>query len=312
MDDKKEDTEKAASKKALSINIKRIELPITGMSCAACASRVERSLSRIKGVSKVNVNLASSKASVEYEPFHTDAESLKSAVRQAGYGVREELDEGEKAVQEDHIKKFNRLRIRLSAGVFLALVIFLGSSTKLFPWLPSFMSNAFFLWVLATPVQFWIGWPFYAGAWNALKHKSADMNTLIAVGSSAAYLYSAAAALFPSIFVSGGVMPHVYFDTSSMIIVIITLGRMLEARAKKRTSEAVRKLMKLKPKTARVIKDGQVVNIPVGQVVEGDVIQIRPGERIPVDGIVTKGASSVDESMITGESMPVVKKETRS
>jgi len=309
MHEKKEDTEKEVSKKALSISIKRIDLPITGMSCAACASKVERSISSVKGVSKVNVNLASSKASVEYEPSHTDAESIKNAVRHAGYGVQEEPDDGEKDVQDDHTKKFNRLRTKLSAGVFLALVIFLGSSPKLFPWLPSFMSNVFFLWVLATPVQFWIGWPFYASAWKALKHKSADMNTLIAVGSSAAYMYSAAAALFPSFFASGGITPHVYFDTSSMIIVIITLGRMLEARAKKRTSEAVRKLMRLKPKTARVIRDGKMLDIAVGQVRVGDVIQIRPGERIPVDGIVTKGASSVDESMITGESMPVVKKE---
>ena len=309
MIDKKKDTEKAALNNTLPVDVKRIELPITGMSCAACASKVEKSISRIKGVSKVNVNLASSKASVAYAPLQTDEGSIKDAVRQAGYEVQDAPDKGERDVHEEHTKKFNRLKTKLAAGIFLALVIFLGSSTKLFPWLPSFMNNAFFLWALATPVQFWIGRPFYASAWNALKHKSADMNTLIAVGSSAAYVYSAAAALFPSFFVSGGIMPHIYFDTSSMIIVIITLGRVLEARAKKRTSEAVRKLMKLKPKTARVVKDGKISDIPIGKVRVGDVIQIRPGERIPVDGIVTKGASSVDESMITGESMPVAKKE---
>jgi Cu+-exporting ATPase len=171
------------------------------------------------------------------------------------------------------------------------------------------MNRYFVLWALATPVQFWIGWPFYQGAWNALKHKSADMNTLIAVGSSAAYFYSVAAVLFPSFFVTGGIQPHVYFDTSSMIIVIIILGRTLEARAKRRTSEAVRKLMGLKPLTARVIRDSKSMDLPVDQVREGDEILIKPGERIPVDGVVIQGTSSVEESMITGESMTVFKKE---
>jgi P-type Cu+ transporter len=304
----KADSKKASSQKSTSIQ--RIDLPITGMSCAACASRVEKSISKVKGVSKVNVNFANSKAYVEYVPSETDNKDIKSAVEKAGYGVKDESEESQKnPVQEDLIKKFNRLKIRLTAGIFLALIIFLGSSPKWFPWFPSFMNNYFVLWAFATPVQFWIGWPFYQGTWNALKHKSADMNTLIAVGSSAAYLYSAAAVLFPSFFVSGGIQTHVYFDTSSMIIVIIILGRMLEARAKKRTSEAVRKLMDLRPKKARVIREGTLLNIPVDQVREGDEIQIRPGERIPVDGVVVQGASSVDESMITGESMPVLKKE---
>jgi Cu+-exporting ATPase len=270
----------------------------------------KKSISQIKGVSKVNVNLASSKASVEYLSSEADIKDIINAVEKAGYGVRDEPEESQRdQIQEEHIKRLNRLKVRLTAGVFLALVIFLGSSPNWFPWFPFFMNNYFILWALATPVQFWIGWPFYQGAWNALKHKSADMNTLIAVGSSAAYLYSAAALLFPSFFVSGSIKPHVYFDTSSMIIVIIILGRMLEARAKKRTSEAVRKLMDLKPKTARVIRDGIQMEVPVDQVREGDEIQIRPGERVPVDGIIIKGASSVDESMITGESMPVTKKQ---
>ncbi|MFW6140419.1 MAG: heavy metal translocating P-type ATPase [Acidobacteriota bacterium] len=303
----KADSKKVNSQK--SISIQRIDLPITGMSCAACASRVEKSISQVKGVSKVNVNFANSKASVEYVPTETKEKDIKSAVEKAGYGVKDEPEESQKdRIQEEHIKKLNRLKVRLTAGVFLAIVIFLGSSPKWFPWFPSFMNNYFVLWALATPVQFWIGWPFYQGTWSALKHKSADMNTLIAVGSSAAYLYSVAAVLFPSFFVSGGIQPHVYFDTSSMIIVIIILGRMLEARAKRRTSEAVRKLMDLKPKTARVIRDGTSMDIPVDQVKEGDEIQIRPGEGIPVDGVVVQGTSSVDESMITGESMPVLKK----
>jgi len=307
MSDSKGDSKKKASHK--SIPVQHIDLPITGMNCATCASRVEKSISQVKGVSKVNVNFASSTASVEYTPLKTHKRNIKDAVKKAGYGVLEDTEEKNKDnIHEEQLQQFNRLRIKLTAGIFLALLVFLGSSPQWFPWFPSFMNHYFFLWILATPVQFWIGWQFYQGTWNALKHKSADMNTLIAVGSSAAYLYSAAAILFPSFFTSGGIQPQVYFDTSSMIIVIIILGRMLEARAKKRTSEAVRKLMNLKPKTARVIKDGTPVDVPVDQVREGDEIQIRPGERIPVDGIVIQGSSSVDESMFTGESIPVAKK----
>ncbi|MBD3413014.1 MAG: heavy metal translocating P-type ATPase [Candidatus Aminicenantes bacterium] len=291
------------------LNIRRLDLPITGMSCAACASRVEKSISQLKGVDKASVNFANSKASVEFNPSEIKVSRIKNAVEKAGYGVQEEpIKSREKQIQEQHLKKLSALKVRLTAGIFFAVLVFLGSSSQWFPWMPSFMKHPYFLWLMATPVQFWIGWPFYQGAWNALKHKTAEMNTLIAVGSSAAYLYSAAAILFPSFFASGGIKPHVYFDTSSMIIVIITLGRMLEARAKKRTSEAVRKLMDLKPQTARVIRKGKTVDIPVDQVQVGDEIQIRPGERIPVDGTVIKGISSVDESMITGESMPVTKK----
>jgi len=291
------------------ISVKRLSLPVTGMNCAACASRVEKSISRVRGVSRANVNFANSKAFVEYTPSVTDREDIKKAVEKAGYGVGEELAGEEKEnVHEEQVRKFNQLKVKLAAGILLAVVIFLGSAPEWFPWVPSFLNNYFVLWALATPVQFWIGWPFYKGTWNALKHKAADMNTLIAVGSSAAYLYSAAAFLFPSFFVSGGLKPQVYFDTSSMIIVIIILGRMLEARAKKQTSEAVRKLMDLKPKTARVIRDGKRIDLPVDQVREGEEIQIRPGERVPVDGIVVHGSSTVDESMITGESLPVIKK----
>lgn len=304
----KEQFKKGSSQKSISMH--RIDLPVTGMSCAACASRVEKSISQLKGIHKVNVNLANSKASVEFVSTEVNIGDIKKAVEKAGYGVKEEPEESRRdQPQADHLERFNRLKVRLTAGIFLAVLVFLGSSPQWFPWLPSFMNSPYFLWLMATPVQFWIGWPFYTGAWNALRHGSADMNTLIAVGSSSAYLYSVAAVLFPSFFVSGGIKPHVYFDTSSMIIVIIILGRMLEARAKSRTSEAVRMLMDLKPKTARVIRDGEQMDIPVDQVKKGDEIQIRPGERIPVDGIVIQGRSSVDESMITGESMPAAKRE---
>jgi Cu+-exporting ATPase len=174
-------------------------------------------------------------------------------------------------------------------------------------WLPSFFGNKYLLWVLATPVQFWAGWQFYKGLWGGLKHKTANMNTLIAVGTSVAYIYSVVAILFPEFIAAGGRMPHVYFETSVLIIALILLGRFLEARAKGQTSEAIKKLMGLRAKTARVVRNGEEVDIPVEEVQVGDIVVVRPGEKIPVDGKITDGYSSVDESMITGESIPVEK-----
>jgi Cu+-exporting ATPase len=173
---------------------------------------------------------------------------------------------------------------------------------------PMFTGMNYLLWALATPVQFWAGWRFYKGAWGALKHRTTDMNTLIAVGSSAAYIYSVIATVFPGVFTSNGIKANVYFDTSAAIITLILLGRYLEARAKGQTSEAIKKLIGLQPKTAIVFRNGQEQQIPVEDVVAGDLIQVKPGERVPVDGIVRDGFSSLDESMITGESIPVEKK----
>jgi len=288
-----------------------IEIPIQGMQCASCVQNIEKALLRMRGVAKANVNLATEKARVEYIPSETSLAEIKKVIEQAGYKVleippEEELEDIEKIVRE---KEYKKLRRKFFIGLILGLVIFLGSSPRLFPWIPDFLNNFFLLWLLTTPVQFWIGWQFYKGAWGAFKHRNADMNTLIAVGTSAAYLYSAAATLFPSLFESGGLKPEVYFDTSAMIIVLILLGRLLEARAKGQTSEAIKKLIGLQPKTARVIREAKEMDIPVEEVLAGDVVIVRPGEKIPVDGIITDGKSSVDESMITGESMPV-KKET--
>jgi len=211
--------------------------------------------------------------------------------------------------QKDAVRQreYKKLKKKFLIGLGLAVIIFLGSSPHWFPWIPTIFNNFFVLWLLATPVQFWIGWQFYKGAWGAFKHHNADMNTLIAVGTSAAYLYSVAATLFPSFFLSGGIKPAVYFDTSAIIIVLILLGRLLEARAKGQTSEAIKKLMGLQPKTARVVRNGEELDIAVEEVVVGDEIIVRPGEKIPVDGVIIEGKSAVDESMITGESMPVRK-----
>ena len=286
-----------------------VELPIQGMQCASCVQNIEKALLRLRGVTKASVNLATEKAKIEYIHSEANLAEIKKAIEQTGYRVlevppEEDLEDVERIVRE---KEFKKLKIKFFAGLILGLIIFLGSMPRLFPWAPAFLNNFFVLWILATPVQFWIGWQFYRGAWGAFRHRNADMNTLIAVGTSAAYLYSVVATVFPSFFKAGGIKPEVFFDTSAMIIVLILLGRLLEARAKGQTSEAIKKLAGLQAKTARVIRDGKTVDIPIEEVLVGDEVVVRPGEKIPVDGIVAKGKSAVDESMITGESMPVKK-----
>ena len=255
------------------------------------------------------MNLATEKAKIEYIPSEIRLKEITKTIEQAGYKVLEIPPEKELEDMEGILRRreYKLLRTKFSVGLILGAVIFLGSMRHWFPWVPSILNNFFILWAIASPVQFWIGWQFYRGAWGAFKHRNADMNTLIAVGTSAAYFYSVAATLFPSFFESGGIRPEVYFDTSSMIIVLILLGKLLEARAKGQTSEAIKKLIGLQPKTARVIREKKETDIPVEEVLVGDVVLVRPGEKIPVDGVIKDGKSSVDESMITGESIPVKK-----
>ena len=285
-----------------------IDILIEGIVCASCVQKIESALLEKKGVLKAAVNLATGKARVEYLPTEIDIEEIWATIESAGYKVIKfsgEIDEDfERKARE---KEYKNLRRKFFIGLAFSVVIFIGSSPHFFPWIPSLLNNYVLLWALTTPVQFWIGGQFYRGAWGAFKHRNADMNTLIAVGTSAAYLYSVAATVVPSFFKAGGLMPDVYFDTSAVIITLILFGRMLEARAKGQTSEAIKKLIGLQPKTARVIREGREMDIPVKDVAVGDIVVVRPGEKIPVDGIVTKGKSAVDESMITGESMPVKK-----
>jgi len=285
-----------------------IDILIEGIVCASCVQKIESALLEKKGVLKAAVNLATGKARVEYLPTEIDIEEIWATIESAGYKVIKfsgEIDEDfERKARE---KEYKNLRRKFFIGLAFSVVIFIGSSPHFFPWIPSLLNNYVLLWALTTPVQFWIGGQFYRGAWGAFKHRNADMNTLIAVGTSAAYLYSVAATVVPSFFKAGVLMPDVYFDTSAVIITLILFGRMLEARAKGQTSEAIKKLIGLQPKTARVIREGREMDIPVKDVAVGDIVVVRPGEKIPVDGIVTKGKSAVDESMITGESMPVKK-----
>ena len=287
----------------------RIDLPIGGMNCAGCAATIEKALRGLAGVESANVNFATARATVVFDPRTIGPADIEKTIVSAGYEVIHETgEEGRDAERAAREREYRRLQREFWTGLALSLVIFIGSSLHFFPWLPRFLGSPWLLWALATPVQFWIGHRFYRGAWAALKHGRADMNTLVAVGTSAAYFYSAAATLFPGFFEAGGMKPAVYFDTSAVIITLILFGRMLEARAKGRTSEAIKKLIGLQPKTARVVRGGSEVDLPVKDVAVGDLVIVRPGERIPVDGLVVQGRSAVDESMITGESLPVEKK----
>jgi Cu+-exporting ATPase len=306
---KPEDFITSIRKSGYEVGTVTVELPLKGIQCASCVQKIEKALLQTRGVTKASVNLATERAKVEYLPTETNLRDIKRAIESTGYEVLELFpsDEGldpEKAIRE---REYKKLKTKFMAGLILGLIVFLGSSRHWFPWIPGIFGNFYVLWALATPVQFVIGWQFYRGAWGAFKHRSADMNTLIAVGTSAAYLYSVTATLFPSFFESGGIKPQVYFETSALIIVLILFGRLLEARAKGQTSDAIKKLMGLQPKTARVIRDGKEMDIPVEEVLVGDLITVRPGEKIPVDGILQSGKSAVDESMITGESIPVKK-----
>ncbi len=260
----------------------RVDLPVSGMSCAACARTIERTLAGTPGVDRAKVNFATSTATVEYDPVRVRPADFIGAIEELGYGVPE------KASRTDTEEPGYRRRF-LAALFFAAPVLVLGMLHRL-PWVQL---------VLTLPVVFYAGAPFYTGAWNALRHRAANMNTLVALGTGTAFLYSLVETL------RGG--HQVYFEAAAVIIALILLGRMLEARARGRASEAIRRLMDLQPPTARLLRDGAEIEVPVEEVRTGDLVVVRPGERIPVDGNVTEGDSAVDESMLTGESLPVEK-----
>ncbi len=286
------------------VALARVELPILGMTCANCVRTVERALRRVPGVVEANVNFATEKATVTYIPTVATLSDLKAAVREAGYDVVEteegEAEDAEKIAREREIAHQRHLLI---VGAIFTTPLFVLSMARDFGLLPAWAYAPWLNWlflVLATPVQFYVGGSYYIHGWKALKQGSPNMDVLIALGSSAAYFYSLAVVL--------GLAPgHVYFETSAMIITLIRLGKYLEARAKGATSAAIKALLGLQAKTARVVRNGQEVDIPVEEVVVGDIIIVRPGEKIPVDGVVLEGHSAVDESMLTGESMPVEK-----
>lgn len=290
------------------------EIRVGGMHCASCVATVEKSLKQIPGVLQASVNLATERASVEYDPGRAEMDSLEDAVRGAGFEVipvaapGQDGEDIERAIRR---REQTRLQRRFLVAAVFGGVVLLGGHRMWLPFLPPVLGDARLLFFLTLPVQFWAGRQFYEGAWHALRRRSADMNTLIAVGTSAAFFYSTAATFFPAAFPEALAghdgRPAVYFDTSAVIIALILLGRLLEARARARTGEAIRTLMGLQPRTARVARKGQEVDIPIDEVRVEDVVIVRPGERLPVDGEVIEGHSAVDESMLTGEPLPVEK-----
>ncbi len=296
--------------------IEKVTLPIRGMSCASCVKKVEDTLNGLEGVVRASVNFATERATVQYIPGAVSMEDFKKAVKDAGYEIletkrveKEDIVDREKAARE---AEYRKLKLKFLTGVLLVIPIFVLGHWKTLG-LSSLYDvsrevNFYLQLIFQTPIQFWVGWQFYLGAWKTAKHRSADMNTLIAVGTSAAYFYSILATFLPWLFGAKGLMAEVYFDTAGAIIVLILLGRLLEARAKGQTSEAIKKLIGLQAKTARVLRDGKEMDIPVEEVRIGDLVVVRPGEKVPVDGVIREGYSSVDESMVTGESIPVEKK----
>jgi Cu+-exporting ATPase len=276
-----------------------VDLAIDGMTCASCAVRVEKSLRKLPGV-EAAVNLATERARVRFVRGTTDVPELIEAVRKAGYGARELTGTSREQEKLHHTSIYlhERRMFWISAALTLPLVLQMATMVAGYhDVLPRTLQ-----WALATPVQFWIGRRFYVGAWNSLRGGSSNMDVLVALGTSMAYLYSAVITAF------GMAGLNVYFEASAAIITLVLMGKLLEARAKGRTSAAVEKLLALQPKRAHVERDGHIQEIDLNMVVPGDVVIVRPGERIPVDGEVTQGASNVNESMLTGESMPVSKR----
>jgi Cu+-exporting ATPase len=290
--------------------VDKVTIPVNGISCASCASRIEGALGGLPGVLSAGVNLATSVATIEYVPATVTVQELRGAIRAAGY---EPLDAAggagvtdyEKAAREREIQTLKR---KFTVSVILTLPVFLGSMHHWFPWVPGALRNFWVLFLLTTPVQFWVGAQFYRGFWASLRHGTSDMNTLIAVGTSSAYFYSLAMTSAPDFFRARGIIPVVFYETAAVIITLILLGRLLEAIAKGRTSEAIKRLVGFQAKTARILRNGKEHDIAVEEVRIGDWVIVRPGEKIPVDGVVREGASAVDESMLTGESLPVEKR----
>jgi Cu+-exporting ATPase len=318
----------------------KLEFPVSGMHCAACQARVQRALEKAPGVNSAVVNLMTGSATVAFDPAATSAEALLETVRGTGYGAElpdpsrsaQEEQEARDAAREAEFRDLKKKAIvSLVAGAIAMLISMplmahhVGVSPDpfmswvmrhvspaleaVFPWLYAASSSLLLgiLLVFTLGTMLWAGRHFYTGAWNSFRHHSADMNTLIAVGTGAAFLYSLVATFAPGIFTSHGLAPDVYYEAVIIIIALILVGNALEARAKHQTASALRGLAGLQPGSARVIRNEQEMDIPIREVAHDEIVVVRPGERIPVDGVVVSGASAVDESMLTGESMPVAK-----
>ncbi|HYW18080.1 MAG TPA: heavy metal translocating P-type ATPase [Nodularia sp. (in: cyanobacteria)] len=292
-----------------------LTLKLRGMSCASCANNIDQAIRFVPGVIDCNVNFGVEQAIINYDQKRTDLKTIQAAIDAAGYSsylVQEDIlsgeDESQKASKLAQDREINRNVI--VAGV-IGMIMFVGSIPMMtglhVRFIPAFLHDYWVQLVLTTPVQFWCGGSFYVNGWKAMKHRTATMDTLIAVGTGAAYVYSVVVTFFPGFFIAQGLMPYVYYEVSVTVIALILLGRLLEHRARGKTSEAIHKLMGLQPRNARVVRDGVEIDIPITEVAINDLILVRPGEKIPVDGEVIIGASTVDEAMVTGESLPVQK-----
>ena len=286
-----------------------MELPITGMTCANCAANIERTLNKkVDGVVSASVNFASESAAIDYLNDVVSIDEIVAAIEKAGYGaiIPQEGQENEDVEQKARQAEIANQTRKFLVGVVFALPLFILSMTRDFGLLGGWSHALWVNWLfaaLATPVQFYTGWDYYTGGFKSIRNKSANMDVLVALGSSVAYFYSLVVLFWPE---AGD---HVYFETSAVIITLIKLGKLLEVRTKGKTGNAIRKLIGLQPKTAFIIQDGQEKEIPVSKVEKKMIVVVRPGERIPVDGVITEGESAVDESMLTGEPLPVDKKE---
>lgn len=300
----------------------KIRLPIAQMHCASCVTRIESSLKRTPGIIAARANLGANAVEVEYDPENTDFGAIRAAIEASGHRIAAQRPEAVKAAVEAEAdpeqvvreNEYGTLMRKFWFAAFISVPVMALSYPDLIPglreWMPAGSDTRRIVWALlgvaSLPVLVWSGSQFFIGMWDALKHRAANMHTLIAIGVSAAFLYSIMAVAFPDVFPSMA-LAEVFWDVTDVVITLVTLGLALELKAKGRTSEAIKKLIRLQAKTARVLRDGKEIDLPVEEIIVGDAVVIRPGDKLPVDGEVTEGSSAVDESMITGESIPVEK-----
>ncbi len=283
-------------------------LSISGMTCASCVMAIDRTLRAVPGISDASVNLAAEQAAISFDPRHVTPAEMIATIQGIGYDARVSggLEEAQEVEERSRVRALHLLMLKFAVGAPIAVILFIGSSGDLFRWDPGFLSNHYFQFGIAVPVQFWVGWQFLASAWKTARRRMADMNTLIAAGTLSAFLFSTVAT-FAENLLPDSVSGKVYFDTAAIIVSLILLGRLLEARAKAKTSDAIRKLVGLQARTARVVRDGKEIEVPIAEVRVADHLLVRPSEKVPVDGLIVSGSTSIDESMVTGESIPVDK-----
>ncbi|MCG9890147.1 MAG: heavy metal translocating P-type ATPase [Thermosynechococcaceae cyanobacterium MS004] len=296
--------------------MKNATLKLRGMSCASCANSIESAILSVPGVSQGSVNYGVEQATVTYDPMQTNLGEIQSAVEAAGYFAHVIQEQDPLTGEDDAELRIRNVESRdltrkVWLGSIVSIILVIGSLPMMtglhLPFIPMWLHNFWLQALLTAPVQFWCGRSFYVNTWKAFKRHTATMDTLIALGTSAAYFYSLFVTIFPSTLTAQGLTPEVYYETAAVVITLILLGKLFENRAKRQTSTALRKLMGLQAKTARIVRDGQEMEVAIAAVQINDIIQVRPGEKIPVDGEVVDGSSTVDEAMVTGESLPVKK-----